>query len=127
VLALLGGDKDRGAFLSNLQIINSLVGIATYLAVALALAGTPLPYGIPFSWAGHRHGVAGSLLLFRLPSPTNTARPNLHPSGRSPGAVKSKPVRDYFLVFTIISFAAGTVRPSWWCTPRAVYGSGTTT
>ncbi len=126
VLAMLGGDRDRGAFLSNLQIINSLVSIATYLAVALALGGNAAPSRyVLFMGLGIVTGILGSLLLFRLPEPEE-----YRPSGKGTllaatiEAARSRPTRDYFLVFSVISFVAGTVRAFLVVYARAVYASG---
>ena len=126
VLAQLGGNRDRGAFLSNLQIINSLVSIATYLVVALVLGrSASLVHYALFLAAGIVSGLFGSLLLFRLPEPEEyrPSRSNtLLAAVRE--AAQSKPIRDYFIVFAIISFVAGTVRAFLVVYPRAVYASG---
>ena len=126
VLAFLGGDRDRGAFLSNLQIINSLASIGTYLAVALALGrnASPFRYAL-FMGVGIVSGIVGSLLLFRLPEPEEyrpTKASTLPQAIRE--AVRSRPIRDYFLVFSVISFVAGTVRAFLVVYARAVYASG---
>ena len=126
VLALLGGDRDRGAFLSNVQIINSLVSIATYLAVALLLgrSASPARYAL-FLGAGIAAGLVGCLLLFRIPEPEEyrPARTSSWPAAIRE-AVRSKPIRDYFLVFAVVSFVAGTARTFLVVYPRAVYAAG---
>ena len=125
VLALLGGDRDRGAFLSNVQIINSLVSMATYLAVALVLGrDASLVRYVLFLGAGIASGLIGSLLLFRVPEPEEYRPPRTASwSAAIREAAGSKPTRDFFLVFAVISFAAGTVRAFLVVYPRAVYGS----
>jgi HEAT repeat protein len=126
VLAMLGGDRDRGAFLSNLQIINSLVSIATYLIVALVLGknATPFLY-VLFMGIGIVSGVLGSLLLFKFPEPEDY-RPAKTSTMMAAvkEAVKSKPIRDYFFVFFIISFVAATARAFLVVYARSVYSSG---
>ena len=126
VLALLGGDRDRGAFLSNIQIINSLVSIGTYLAVALLLGRSASPgrYTL-FLGAGIATGLVSSLLLFRVPEP-ETYRPPRTSSWPDAirEALRSKSIRDYFYVFSIVAFVAGTARTFLVVYPRAVYGSG---
>lgn len=126
VLALLGGDRDRGAFLSNVQIINSLVSIATYLAVALVLGrSASLARYTLFLGAGIATGLVGSLFLFRIPEPEEY-RPARTASWSSAirEAVRSKPIRDYFFVFAIVAFVAGTARTFLVVYPRAVYAAG---
>ncbi len=126
VLAFLGGERDRGAFLSNVQIINSLVSIATFLAVALLLgrSASLVRYAL-FLGSGIAVGMVGSLLLFRIPEPEEyrPARTSSWPAAFRE-AVRTKPIRDYFYVFALISFVAGTARTFLVVYPRAVYASG---
>ena len=126
VLALLGGDRDRGAFLSNVQIINSLVSIATYLAVALLLgrSASLVRYAL-FLGTGIATGLVGSLLLFRIPEPEEyrPSRTSSWPAAIREAA-RSKSIRDYFFVFAVISFVAGTARTFLVVYPRAVYAAG---
>lgn len=126
VLALLGGERDRGAFLSNIQIINSLVSIATYLAVALVLGRSASPgrYTL-FLGAGIAAGLVGSLLLFRIPEPEEYRPPRASSwSAVIREAVRSKAIRDYFFVFSLVAFVAGTARTFLVVYPRSVYGAG---
>ncbi|HSV57034.1 MAG TPA: MFS transporter, partial [Magnetospirillaceae bacterium] len=126
VLALLGGDRDRGAFLSNLHVLNALVSMATFLAVAVVLGrdASVARYTV-FLGVGIATGLVGSALLFRIPEPEEyrPTRASYWPSAIGE-AFRSKPIRDYFLVFSIISFAAGTARTFLVVYPRAVYASG---
>jgi HEAT repeat protein len=126
VLAMLGGDRDRGAFLSNLQIINALVSIVTYLAVAIVLGSDakPVLYAL-FMGIGIVVGILGSLLLFKFPEPEEYRPAKASTLGAAVReAVRAKPIRDYFFVFAIVSFVAATARAFLVVYARAVYSAG---
>ncbi len=112
VLGLMAGDRDRGAFLSSVQITNGLSAIATSALTMLALAlwsGSPLYAGILA--LGVASGSVASSLLLSLPEP-EAYRPE--PGSSFAATVREawadQRLRRFVAVFAPLSFAGGTAR-----------------
>lgn len=112
VLGMMAGDKDRGAFLSNVQITNSLSAIATSAATMVVLGAWSgdLLYGALLG-LGVLSGSAASAILLGFPEPEGY-RP---PAGSSflttlREAWADPRLRRFVAVFAPLSFSAGTAR-----------------
>ncbi|MBN2873791.1 MAG: MFS transporter [Spirochaetales bacterium] len=112
VLGMMAGERDRGAFLSNVQISGSLSTIATSAATMLiftswtgnAAYGAMLGFGVLV-------GSIGSGMLFKFPEPT-AYRP---PSGSSFASTVREAwahpsFRRFVFILAPLSFSAGTAR-----------------
>lgn len=123
LLAFLGGNRDRGAFFSNVQIVNSLTVIITSVGTAyiLHLSAGNLSFALLFS-AGILIGTIASVILFRLPDP-ESYRPA---EGSSLGKTLKEAwadirFRHFVYVFAPLSFTAGTARTFLVTHARALY------
>jgi len=124
VLGMMAGEHDRGAFLSNVQIANSLTAIATSAATMVVLgtwSGNML-YGALIG-AGVLAGSAASAILLGLPEP-EAYRP---PAGSSFSATVKEAwadprLRRFVAVFAPLSFSAGMARTFIVTHARVLYG-----
>lgn len=124
VLGFMAGDKDRGAFLSNVSIANSLTAIAGSAVTVFVLArwsGNVL-YGALLA-VGIVSGCLASGILLGLPEPEDY-RP-------APGsslwltlkeAWADRRLRRFVAVFAPLSFSAGTARTFIVTHARVLYG-----
>jgi len=112
VLGMMAGERDRGAFLSSVQIANSMTAIATS-AATMAVLGIwtgNLLFGALLG-VGVLTGMLGSSILLGLPEP-EAYRP---PAGTSFAqtvreAWADPRLRRFVYVFAPLSFSAGTAR-----------------
>lgn len=112
VLGMLAGERERGAFLSNVQIATSLTAIATSAATVIVLgawSGNML-YAMLLG-VGMLTGSIASSILLGLPEP-QAYRP---PAGASfsktiKQAWADPRLRRFVAVFAPLSFSAGTAR-----------------
>lgn len=123
LMAFLGGNRDRGAFFSNVHIVNSLTVIITSVGTAyiLYLSAGNLSFALLFS-TGIIIGSIASAILFRLPDP-ESYRPA---EGSSLGktlkeAWADRRFRHFVYVFAPLSFTAGTARTFLVTHARALY------
>ena len=123
LMAFLGGNRDRGAFFSNVHIVNSLTVIITSIGTAyiLHLNAGNLSFALLFT-TGIIIGSIASAILFRLPDP-ETYRPA---EGSSLGktlkeAWADERFRHFVYVFAPLSFTAGTARTFLVTHARALY------
>ncbi|GAB1433273.1 MFS transporter [Spirochaetota bacterium] len=112
ILGMLAGDRNRGAFLSNVQISNSMTAIVTSAASMLVLwkfSGNIL-YGSIMA-LGIIIGSIASAILFGFPEP-EAYKPKAGSSflASVKEAWKDKPLRRFITVFALLSFSAGTAR-----------------
>lgn len=112
VLGMMAGERDRGAFLSGVQIANSMTAIATSAAtmVVLGIWTGNLMFGALLG-AGVLTGMIASTILLGLPEP-EAYRP---PAGSSFMQTVSEAwadprLRRFVFVFAPLSFSAGTAR-----------------
>ena len=73
VLGMVAGVRDRGAFLSRIQILDQPFSIITWLVVGFVLGrgAPPETYGLFFA-AGIVFGLGGAWQISRLPEPTRS-------------------------------------------------------
>lgn len=124
VIGMLAGKRDRGAFLSNVQITNSLTAIVTSAATMLVLglwSGNML-YGALLG-LGVLTGSVASMLLLGLPEP-EAYRPK---AGSSFAATVREAWADprfrrFVAVFASLSFSAGSARTFLVTHARLLYG-----
>lgn len=124
VIAFMGGKRGAGAFLSTIQILNSLTAIGSSAALALAIAAAPDSAAYAGLLAvGVASGIAGSILLLRLPEP-DEYRPARGATMLSAirEAFADRGFRRYLAVFAPLSFAAGTARTFIVTHAYALYG-----
>lgn len=112
VLGMMAGDRDRGAFISDVQIVNSLSAIATSAATMIVLSRLTgnLVYGAMLA-VGVLTGLLGSSILLGMPEP-EAYRPA---AGSSFAATVREAwadprLRRFIAVFAPLSFSAGTAR-----------------
>ncbi len=75
VIGELAGDKDKGNFLSKVQIINHALVISTGVLIALYLSkNAPITKYTLFIGIGIASGLIGSYLIFKLPEPVASDR-----------------------------------------------------
>jgi len=128
VLAFLAEGRDRGSFIVSIQIINNLAAMGTSLLVALVLSAVTgdaiVPY-LAFIAAGIVVGCIGSGILLRTPEP-EAYRPA--PGSSLPGAmrdaIRERPLRIFFGVLLVASFASGMARSFTPVYAKAVYAQG---
>jgi len=123
LMAYLGGNRDRGAFFSNVHIVNSLTVIITSVGTAyvLYLSAGNITFSALFACGIITGSIASSILL-RLPDP-ESYRPD---EGSSLGktlkiAWADKRFRHFVYVFAPLSFTAGTARTFLVTHARALY------
>ncbi len=117
VLALLGGEgnhgsADRGAFLMNISIINSLAGMAASLFVAVILGRRPEIWVYVLSMAlGILTGLVGVGLLLKTPEPEDYRPEN---SGNLVSttieAFRDPSFKLFIVIFLVLSFVGGMAR-----------------
>jgi MFS family permease len=118
--------RDRGDYLSVVQILTQAASIFAGLAIAFFLSSgeTSLFRYTWFILAGIVSGLIGSLLLFRMPSHTGSvqsqAAENFLASLKRAFAEKS--FRRFMLMFFLIMFSAGMGRPFIIVYAAQVYG-----
>ena len=124
VVGMLAGDRDRGAFLSNVQIANSMTAIAASAATMFVLGAWSgdMLYGALIG-IGILAGSAASSILLGLPEP-EAYRP---PAGSSFAATVKEAwadprLRRFVAVFAPLSFSAGTARTFIVTHARILYG-----
>ncbi|MCL1818013.1 MAG: MFS transporter, partial [Spirochaetaceae bacterium] len=107
--------RDRGDYLSVIQILNQGASLAASLLIAFSLGSGAAPlnrYSLLIA-AGVVAGLVGSLTLFRMPRHTGSvqsqATDNLASSIKRAFAEKS--FRTFMLMFFFIMFCAGMGRP----------------
>lgn len=112
VLGMMAGERDRGAFLSSVQIVNSLTVLVASVATTLILGrwGGEILYAGLFA-LGLSLGFAGASILLTLPEP-EAYRPA---AGSSLLATVKEGWADprfrrFVSVFAPLSFSAGTAR-----------------
>lgn len=102
MVGTLSEGRDRGAFLSRLQIVNQIASIAVGLLMAFLLgARAPLSRYTLFIIAGIVIGLVASSLIFRLPNPADQAQS--FGTGLRQG-VSSALRRPSFLRFIVLFF-----------------------
>jgi hypothetical protein len=117
VLALLGGEgshgnADRGAFLMNISITNSLAGMAASLFVAVILGRSPQIWVYVLSMAlGILTGLVGVGLLLKTPEPEDYRPEN---SGNllstTIEAFRDQSFKLFIVIFLVLSFVGGMAR-----------------
>lgn len=124
VLGMMAGERDRGTYLSNVQIANSLTAIATSAATMLVLGAWSgdMLYAAMIG-VGVLMGSIASGILLGLPEP-EAYRP---PAGSSFAAVFKEAwadprLRRFVAVFAPLSFSAGTARTFIVTHARVLYG-----
>ncbi len=132
VLNMLATGTDRGGYMIQIQIINSLVAMVGSLGVALLLGQNPplMVYGIIVG-VGIITGIGSSLFVARLPEPYREDKV-AHPGKRSSSgffktaskAFSDRGFRIFFIVFFILSFASSMARPFIVVYSRDVYAQG---
>ncbi|HCM28400.1 MAG TPA: MFS transporter [Treponema sp.] len=112
VLNELASGSDKGAYITSIQVINSAVAMVVSFALALLLGRSPplALYGVIVG-IGIVSGVAGSLLLFRVPEPPRSCDEG---SGAffatAARSFRSPPFRLFIAVFFIVSFVSSVAR-----------------
>ncbi|MDR1932541.1 MAG: MFS transporter [Spirochaetales bacterium] len=120
--------RDRGDYLSIIQILNQGASIVSGLCIAFFLSSdtTPLSRYSMLILAGIVFGLIGSLSLFRMPRHTGSvqsqATENFFSSAKRAFAEKS--FRLFMLMFFLIMFSAGMGRPFIIVYAADVYGLG---
>jgi hypothetical protein len=114
-LASGGGDRprsDRGAFMVNVSIINSLASMLGGLVIALTLGvnASPWTYSICIA-VGIGAGYIGCIFLLRLPEPGDY-KPDEKTSllTTTKEALKDPNYRRFLTIFMMLSFASGMGR-----------------
>ena len=123
-MAFMAGQRGRGAFLSNVQILNSLTAIGTSALIALSLSRYQgsLTYALLLA-GGVVLGIIGSLILLGLPEPEEYRPPEGSSLGKTiRAAFKDGNFRRYVWVLCPLAFAAGTARTFIVTHARALYG-----
>jgi MFS family permease len=124
LLGMLAGERERGAFLSSVQIASSLTAIGTSAATMFVLGAWSgdMLYGALMG-LGVLSGSIASAILLGMPEP-EAYRP---PAGSSFGAVFREAwadprLRRFVAVFAPLSFSAGTARTFIVTHARVLYG-----
>lgn len=126
ILNQLASGPDRGAYMVQLQILNSAIAMVGSLSLALLLGRNPplVLYGVIMA-AGIVLGIAGSLLVFRIPEPAQHAekrRDEFFSVLRRSFA--SGPFRYFIAVFFCVSFVSSTARAFSIVYTREAYSQG---
>lgn len=131
VLSLLGGEEnrpgsDRGAFLLNVSILNSIAGTAGSLVVALLLGKSASPWIYALSIAGGIVvGLIGISFLFRTPEPD--AGSSEDAEGLISITIKAMadpPFRLFISNFVLLALTSGMARSFLPTYAKEVYGQG---
>jgi MFS family permease len=114
IIGAISEGRDRGDFLSRIQIFTHAAAIMTGIMIAFLLSGAEAPilrYAL-FILAGILFGLTGSMLLFRLPKNIGAFRSDTTSfivSARR--AFSEKSFRRFIMVFSLTTFTAGMSRP----------------
>jgi HEAT repeat protein len=108
-----GKRSDRGTFLVNAQIVASIAGMITNLAVALSIGESAPPWAFALSVGiGIAIGLCGSAILLRSVPEPEGYRPEssggLYRAARE--AMKQAPFRAFIEVFFLLAFASSMAR-----------------
>jgi MFS family permease len=128
ILGDISEGRDRGDFLSLVQILTQAASIVAGLCIAFLLSSdtTPLYRYSLFILAGIVSGLIGSLLLFKMPRHTGSVQSQA--AENFPAATKrafaEKPFRQFMLMFFLIMFSAGMGRPFIIVYAADIYGMG---
>lgn len=114
-LASGGGEKprsDRGQFIVNTSIINSLASMVSGLLIAIFLGEEASPWSYVLGVGiGIVTGLAGCMLLLQTPEPTDY-KPENHNTLLSTTleSIKDPAFRRFIIIFMVLSFASGMGR-----------------
>lgn len=141
VLNMLATGSDRGGYMTQVQIVNSAVGMLGSLGLAFLLGRRP-PIAM-YGWivaAGIAIGVVAALFVYRIPEPSQEAdedeadglaEDERLPVPRSRGflrtatsALAEPGFRTFVGVFFLLSFASSMARPFTIVYSRVVYAQG---
>lgn len=106
--------RDRGEYLSRIQILTHAASILTGLSVAFVLSGdgTPLAVYSLFILAGILFGLLGGSLLYKLPLNTGAFRKEGEGFVASTRrALSDKSFRRFIIIFALVMFSVGMSRP----------------
>jgi hypothetical protein len=123
LMAFMGGNRDRGAFFSNVHIVNSLTVIITSVGTAYILHRSVgnITFALLFS-TGIIIGSIASGILLRLPDPESYRPAEGSSLGKSlREAWADRRFRHFLYVFAPLSFTAGTARTFLVTHARALY------
>ncbi len=113
IIGELAGDKDKGNFLSKVQIINHVLVISTGVLIALYLGkDAPVTKYTLFIGIGIASGLIGSYLIFKLPEPIASDRGITKSFKESiENAIKTKELRKFFVFLFISSLSVAMLTP----------------
>lgn len=126
VLNELAVGSDRGAYMTHIQVINSAVSMFTSFALALLLGrNPPLALYAVIMGIGIISGIAGSVLLYKIPeppAPDEAARIDFFAVSKK--AFSEAPFRLFIVIFLGISFVSSVARTFIVVYTRDVYLQG---
>ena len=126
ILGALAGERDRGQYVSFVQLLVNLSAPVVGIAMALLLGGSaPLGMYAVFFGVGIASGLYGSYLIFRLPEPhgfATQASQGLLAATRK--AFSSKGSVLFFASFFAVTFVTSMAGPFFIVAMKEVYGAG---
>lgn len=126
ILNQLASGPDRGSYMVQLQILNSAIAMLASLSLALLLGrNPPLVLYAVIVGVGIVVGVAGCLLVFKIPEPAqHPQKRKQHLMATFGRSLASAPFRYFVAVFFCVSFVSATARAFSVVYTRDVYLQG---
>ncbi|MDR3337208.1 MAG: MFS transporter [Treponema sp.] len=112
VLSTLAAGPDRGSYMTQIQIINSAVGMFSSFAVAMFLGREPplFIYSVLFAF-GIIGGVTSGILVGKIPEiPKEEGEKDVSFTGIFKEAFSQKPIRQFIVVLMLMVLVSGVSR-----------------
>jgi MFS family permease len=112
VLSALATGPDRGSYMTQIQIINSAVGMFASFAIALVLGRNPplFLYAVLFG-AGIAGGVFSGIMVGKIPEPpAEEGEKSVSFTGIFKEAFSRQPVRRFIVALMLVALVSGVAR-----------------
>jgi HEAT repeat protein len=126
VLHTLAAGPDRGAYMTQIQIINSAVGMFSAFVIALVLGREPplFIYSILFSF-GIATGVVSGVLVGKIPAiPRGEDEKDVSFTGIFKQAFSERPIRQFIFAFMLMALVSGVSRAFVMVYAREIFNQG---
>lgn len=126
VLNQLAAGPDRGSYMTQIQIINSAVGMFSSFAIAMVLGREPplLLYVLLFA-VGIAGGIFSGILVLKLPEPEQEERTrDIDFAGIFREAFSRPPIRHFIIILVMVALVSGVARAFIMVYAREVFSQG---
>ncbi|MDR0554908.1 MAG: MFS transporter [Treponema sp.] len=126
VLDQLARGPNRGSYMTQVQIINSAIGMFSSFTIALILGREPPLYLYVFLFAmGIVGGIVSGILILKLPEPERLGRERrVDFSGIFREAFSRPPIRRFIIILVMVALISGIARAFILVYAREVFNQG---